>query len=118
MNNKTWHGLDRENFDWFPFINSELCTGCGMCLLTCGNNVFSWNDDRKKPLVVNPKNCVIGCTSCGKLCPENAIDFPGDPKSYVTDIIKNHKLFLGIRKEMDARLSKFPDHILNGSGNK
>ncbi len=115
MNNKTWHGLDRKIFEWFPRINKDACTGCGMCLMTCGNNVFSWDENESIPNVLNPGNCVIGCTSCGKLCPENAITFPDDPKKYVSAIIKNYKLFVNIKKELNDRLAKFPDHEVGGN---
>ncbi len=87
MEAKRWHGVDRSIFQWFPMINYEACTSCGLCYLTCGNNVFAWSVDKNLPVVANPGNCVLGCTTCGKLCPENAITFPDDPKNFIGKII-------------------------------
>jgi len=114
MNEKKWHGLERNLFIWHPDINYDACNSCGMCIVTCGSNVFSWNIERNKPSIENPGNCIIGCTTCGKLCPENAITFPEDPKVYVRKIITSYKIFPNVKKELNERLLKFPDHALNG----
>ncbi len=112
MGAKSWHGVDRSKFQWFPMINYEACTSCGLCYLTCGNNVFVWSVDKNLPLVANPGNCVLGCTTCGKICPENAIAFPDYPKNFIGKIIRENKIFTEVRKELDERLNKFPDYIV------
>jgi len=57
--------------------------------------------------------CVLGCTTCGKVCPEDAISFQGDPKKFLTGIIKDNRIFPTVRKELQARLDRFPDHRIS-----
>ncbi|MGC8661978.1 MAG: 4Fe-4S dicluster domain-containing protein [Nitrososphaeria archaeon] len=109
---KMWHGVERSHYQWFPVINYEACTGCGMCLLTCGNNVFAWSSDKDAPVIANPGSCVLGCTTCGKLCPEYAITFQGDPKEFVGKLIRENRIFPEVRRELDARLKAHPDHVV------
>ncbi|MDH5448640.1 MAG: hypothetical protein OEY24_03160 [Candidatus Bathyarchaeota archaeon] len=33
---QAWHGIPREEIEWHPTIEPELCVGCGICLLGCG----------------------------------------------------------------------------------
>ncbi|MEM0123677.1 MAG: hypothetical protein QXI38_04135 [Conexivisphaerales archaeon] len=112
MANKMWHGVERLKYKWFPIINYDVCNGCGMCLLTCGNNVFTWSTDKNAPLAANPGSCVLGCTTCGKLCPEDAITFQDDPKKFIGRLIRENRIFPEVRKELDARLKAHPDHIV------
>lgn len=56
--------------------------GCGLCIITCaGRLVYEWDPDKDKPIVVRPYNCMVGCDTCAKLCPMDAIYFP--PLGYV-----------------------------------
>ncbi|MDP8024021.1 MAG: ferredoxin family protein [Conexivisphaerales archaeon] len=109
---KRWHGVDRSKYKWYPIIDYGVCNGCGMCLLTCGNNVFKWGLNRNIPVVANPDNCVLGCTTCAKLCPEDAITFQDDPKKFLRKIILENKIFPQVKKELDKRLEKYPDHVV------
>ncbi len=107
---KTWHGADRANYIWYPKIDYSKCTGCGLCLLSCGNDVFRWSDQKGVPVVANPGSCVMGCTTCAKLCPEDAISFPDDPKNFLKQVIIKEKVFFAVKKELKDRLDKYPDH--------
>ena len=89
-----------------------------MCLLSCGNAVFKWDGSRNRPIVSAEKNCMVGCTTCAKVCPEDAITFPSDPKKFVRQVMIQHKVFPAVRKELDERLTKFPDHALSNSTSK
>jgi NAD-dependent dihydropyrimidine dehydrogenase PreA subunit len=109
----SWHGIERSLLEWYPTIDSTKCNDCGMCILTCGNDVFRWNMDRNEPLVQNPGKCVIGCTTCGKLCPEDAISFPDDPKKFVRGIILKYKIFPKVKQDLEERIRKFPDHSVH-----
>jgi len=51
-------------------LNSELCTGCSMCLIVCPHNVFSLIN--KKSVIENKDSC-MECGACQRNCPENAI---------------------------------------------
>lgn len=42
----------------------------------CSRLVYRFDFERKKPVVVDPLNCMVGCTTCANTCPVNAIAFP------------------------------------------
>lgn len=71
--------IPRDQVAWFPTIDYEACIGDRACLDFCTNSVFEWNAADDRVAVVRPLNCVIGCTSCAKICPPEAITFP-DPE--------------------------------------
>jgi MinD superfamily P-loop ATPase len=50
-------------------INTDICTGCGLCREMCRFNAVSADYE------VNPIDCE-GCGVCVHFCPESAIDFP------------------------------------------
>jgi NAD-dependent dihydropyrimidine dehydrogenase PreA subunit len=75
MAGRDYMGFPREQIPWYPTIQADLCTGCGSCLEFCSNDVFELGDDGVMQ-VINPYNCVVGCTSCAKMCPVDAITFP------------------------------------------
>lgn len=106
---KTWHGADKNKYQWYPKIDYSKCTGCGLCLLSCGNDVFRWTD-KNLPVVANPGNCVMGCTTCAKVCPENTIAFPEDPRLFIRNVIIKEKVFFTVKRELKDRLEKYPDH--------
>jgi NAD-dependent dihydropyrimidine dehydrogenase PreA subunit len=65
--------IPRERIQWFPRIDPELCTRCGICAEFCHQGVFS-TDERTE--VANPYSCIVGCTGCMSQCPAGAISFP------------------------------------------
>lgn len=71
-----WWGVDRKTIDWYPTVNAEKCSGCGVCFNTCGRGVYDWDTHLQKTAVVQPGNCQVGCTTCANLCPSDAIRFP------------------------------------------
>lgn len=73
---KPWHGVSRESIHWNPTIIEEACIGCGTCVTGCSRLVYRYDFERKKPVVVDPLNCMVGCTTCANTCPVHAIAFP------------------------------------------
>jgi len=69
-----FHGIPREEIRWFPTIDREKCTRCGVCVEFCHQKVFSWVDG--DPSVSNPYGCIVGCTGCEGKCESKAISFP------------------------------------------
>lgn len=53
-----------------PVINEELCTGCGICVDTCGHDVLELKDD--KAVRARPEDC-DGAGVCAGVCPSGAI---------------------------------------------
>jgi len=68
--------VPREEIPWYPKVNFNECIGCGQCVEFCHNDVYGWDEENNHPIVVNPHNCVVGCSACAKLCPQGAISFP------------------------------------------
>jgi nitroreductase/NAD-dependent dihydropyrimidine dehydrogenase PreA subunit len=57
-----------------PIIDSEGCTGCGMCVLDCPRRILALEDGRAKLVA---ENCML-CAHCYCVCPEDCITFtPG-----------------------------------------
>ena len=53
-----------------PIIDTDECTGCGICVDTCPNDVLELIDDVST--VVNEEACT-GCGACVEECPMEAI---------------------------------------------
>ncbi|HVB79634.1 MAG TPA: FAD-binding oxidoreductase [Candidatus Binataceae bacterium] len=73
---KPWHGVPREKIKWNPTVIEDACIGCGTCVTGCSRLVYRFDFERKKPVVVDPLNCMVGCTTCANTCPAHAITFP------------------------------------------
>ena len=74
MTSEKYHGIPREEIQWFPTIDHERCEACGICVEFCHRRVFSREDERV--IVSNPFKCVVGCTGCESKCESKAISFP------------------------------------------
>jgi len=61
---KPWHGVPRDAIHWNPTIIEDACIGCGTCVTGCSRLVYRFDFDRKKPVVVDALNCMVGCTTC------------------------------------------------------
>ncbi len=79
-----WFGISRDQIDWFPTIDYDKCTSCLACVKKCTHGVFTQKEG--KPLVIEQKNCIVGCTGCEPVCPNSAISHP--PKSYLQELAK------------------------------
>ncbi|MGC8558613.1 MAG: 4Fe-4S dicluster domain-containing protein [Nitrososphaeria archaeon] len=73
-----WHGINRSSIEWHPVVDEKRCVGCGLCVVTCSEkrNVFGYNLESKKAVVLYPENCMVGCDNCRVACLWNAISFP------------------------------------------
>ena len=54
-------------------INEELCFGCRLCVDVCTEDVFQFDEERRKPKVKYPRDCVA-CLFCEAWCPVGAIE--------------------------------------------
>lgn len=54
-----------------PIIDTERCTGCGMCTRVCPYHAISVNKERKKAEVIEA--ACSGCGNCAAECPFEAI---------------------------------------------
>jgi NAD-dependent dihydropyrimidine dehydrogenase PreA subunit len=78
MPERTYKGIPRDKIPWGPTVNYEKCVSCGKCVVYCKLGVFELGEveGKKKPIVVNPNNCVIFCKGCQDVCPVGAISHP------------------------------------------
>ena len=100
-----WHGIPRENIVWHPTIITERCVGCGLCVTSCGKNVYSFDYETNKPVVAAPQACMVGCTTCAVLCTQDAIEFPS--VGYVRQIIRKQKLAREAKETLRANAQKY-----------
>ncbi|QDU81848.1 4Fe-4S binding domain protein [Polystyrenella longa] len=61
---------------WYPVIDYSRCTNCMECIDFCLFGVYGV-DSIDRILVEEQDNCKKGCPACSRVCPENAIIFPG-----------------------------------------
>ena len=99
-----WHGIPRKEIPWHPTINEEQCIGCELCYVSCGREVFEYDDSIRKAIVERPYNCMVGCSTCGTICPSNAISFP--PREMIQRIEKEHKILKVVRKTAREKKTK------------
>ena len=61
---------------WYPVIDYSRCTNCMECIDFCLFGVYGV-DSLDQIQVESQDNCKKGCPACSRVCPENAIVFPG-----------------------------------------
>ena len=59
--------------EWFPIINTTICTGCGECITRCPTQALGWR--WRKAALIHPDLCTY-CADCEKCCPVGAIQIP------------------------------------------
>jgi CDP-4-dehydro-6-deoxyglucose reductase len=67
--------VPREQILRHPTVIEEACIGCGTWVTGC-SRLVGFDFERKKAVVVDPLNCMVGCTTCVNTCPTHAIEFP------------------------------------------
>jgi NAD-dependent dihydropyrimidine dehydrogenase PreA subunit len=72
----SWKGIAREQIPWHPTVDRSKCVSCRMCFEFCSHGVYGWDDEANFPKVLEPFQCVVGCSSCSQQCEEGAIAFP------------------------------------------
>ncbi len=114
---KAWHGIPREEIDWFPRVDEDACIGCGTCVTGCGRGVYRFDFDRKKTVVAEPMHCMVACMTCANTCPTGAISFP--PVRTILDLSDRVEIHHAVEDELLARRDELgissvlphPDHL-------
>ena len=107
-----WHGIDRKLINWGPKIDVNKCVGCGMCVVQCSErrNVFGYDEERRKAVVLVPENCMVGCNNCQIACLWDAITFPSI--SEVRELAKKLVASGRIKEELNVKLQQNPHLII------
>lgn len=103
-NNKLWHGVPRESIPWYPTIDEDKCINCTLCYVSCGKLVFDMDEVKRKAIVKNPYNCMVGCSTCATVCITEAITFP--KREMIQRIEREHKIFRIVKKEAKSKQTK------------
>ncbi len=82
----TRKGTSREEIPWYPTVDLDKCVGCKECFNFCSHKVYAWDEKNNKTKVAEPFQCVVGCSTCAGMCPEEAISFP--PLTMLGDFTK------------------------------
>jgi NAD-dependent dihydropyrimidine dehydrogenase PreA subunit len=97
-----WHGIPRKDIPWFPTVDADTCIGCTLCYTTCGRGVYEMQDNKAVP--VKAMSCMVGCSTCGTVCPVQAIAFPD--RDLIWKLEREHKIFKVVRQEAKERMAK------------
>ena len=54
-------------------IAQEICTGCGICIAICPQDVLRVDESTKKAVIKYPHDCVA-CWACEVFCPVDCIE--------------------------------------------
>lgn len=61
-------------------LDEEICTGCGICVDVCPEDVLYMNEEKKKAHIRYAEDCVA-CFACEFFCPVECIEVSKD-RSY------------------------------------
>ena len=54
-------------------VDESRCIGCKKCYNMCPMDVFTWDDEKKKPVISHIEECWM-CGICWMDCPKRCID--------------------------------------------
>jgi ferredoxin len=103
--NLEWHGIPRQEIIWHPTVVAERCNGCGLCVTSCGKNVYAFDYEANYSVVVAPLMCMVGCTTCATICTRDAIEFPST--GYVRQLIRDRKVLRQAKDMLKEMPEKF-----------
>lgn len=103
--NQTWHGIPRASVNWYPTIVEDYCIGCGLCATSCGRGVYAFDYEGRKPVVVDLLMCMVGCTTCATLCPQDAVEFPS--RGFIRNLVKKNTLLRQSKDLLQEQREKY-----------
>ena len=99
---ETWHGIPRQDIPWFPTVDADACIGCSLCYTTCGRSVYEMREN--KAVAAKAMSCMVGCSTCGTVCPVEAISFPD--RDMIWKLEREHKIFKVVQQEAKDKKAK------------
>ena len=101
----TWHGIPRGEITWHPTVVADRCSGCGLCVTSCGRGVYAFDYEQNGPAVVAPDRCMVGCTTCATICLQDAIDFPS--RGSIRSVIRKNRLLREAKDTLREHSEKY-----------
>jgi len=83
--------IEKEIRD-MPWVNEDMCVGCGVCVDDCPVGAITLKDDQKA--IINEDECVR-CGRCHEVCPEEAVRHDSEriPQEVEANVEKTKGLF-------------------------
>jgi len=74
-----------------PWVNEDMCVGCGVCVDDCPVGAITLKDDQKA--IINEDEC-IRCGRCHDVCPQEAVRHDSEriPQEVEANIEKTNSL--------------------------
>lgn len=97
-----------------PWIDSDKCTGCGVCVEKCPVETISMENEKAK---INMENC-IHCGTCHDVCPQEAVRHDSEriPENVKANVEETKRFmglcakYLGDIKEKNKCLQRMVKH--------
>ena len=109
-----WHGVPRDEIAWWPLVESCACDGCGLCVTSCPGGALAFDFALNLAFAAAPHRCLVGCTTCATLCPNQAIHLPD--RQVVQEVIARHTIPYRTRRELEARRREFAAALPSATG--
>jgi NAD-dependent dihydropyrimidine dehydrogenase PreA subunit len=83
-------------------VDAQACIGCELCYVACGRGVYDLKN--RKAVAAHPYACMVGCSTCARVCPTDAIRFPDREVVHRTE--REHKILQIVKEEAKAKRGK------------
>jgi len=80
-----------------PWVNEDMCVGCGVCVDDCPVGAITLKDDQKA--IINEDEC-IRCGRCHDVCPQEAVRH--DSERIPQEVGANIKKTKGLLKHFET----------------
>jgi len=80
-----------------PWVNEDMCVGCGVCVDDCPVGAITLKDDQKA--IINEDEC-IRCGRCHDVCPQEAVRH--DSEKIRQEVKTNIKKTKGLLKHFET----------------
>ena len=93
-----------------PWVNQDLCVGCGICVDECP--VGAITQDQSSKAIINDDKC-IRCGKCHDVCPQDAVRHDSEriPQEVEANITKTKELLQHFETQGTGRILRTDDSL-------